>query len=251
MRQRTTIDMTMTKIPADKLRWEHVVPAGTHWSGLIRRGTVLRFTDLEGGANCSLIFFNPEDKLERYNMPDTLKAQHTALLSRGHCLYSDMGRLFASIVEDTLGWHDSFCGVSDAAMVKAKYGESRYQQAGNEMLRNGRDSLLIELGKYGLGPRDLGPTVNLFSKVVADDEGKLNYVNGHSKAGDYVDLRFEMNTLVCLSTAPHPLNHAASYSASPVKLTAYAAGPVTDDDYCRNFRPENRRGFINTERYVG
>jgi hypothetical protein len=240
-----------TNLSPTKLRWEHVVPAGTHWSGMIRRGIVLRFTDIEGGANCSLIFFNPEDKLERYNMPDTLKAQHTALLSKGHCLYSDMGRIFASIVEDTLGWHDSLCGVSDAAMVKARYGESHYQQAGNAMLRNGRDSLLIELGKYGLGPRDLGPTVNLFSKVVADGEGKLAHVAAHSQAGSYVDLRFEMNTLLCLSTAPHPLNASPTYAAQPVKLTAYAADPVAADDYCRNFRPENQRGFINTERYVG
>ncbi|HTH95478.1 MAG TPA: urea amidolyase associated protein UAAP1 [Rhodocyclaceae bacterium] len=240
-----------TNIPAGKLRWEQLIPAGTHWSGLVRRGTVLRFTDIEGGANCSLMFFNPEDKLERYNMPDTLKAQHTALLSRGHCLYSDMGRIFASIVEDTVGWHDSFCGVSDAAMVKAKYGESHYQQAQNAMLRNGRDSLLIELGKYGLGPRDLGPTINLFSKIAADAEGKLSYVAGNSKVGDHVDLRFEMNTLVCLSTAPHPLNSSATYDAKPVMISAYAADPVGGDDYCRNFRPENQRGFTNTERYVG
>jgi hypothetical protein len=242
--------MTTTTLPTDKLRWEHLVPAGTHWSGVIRRGTALRFTDLEGGANCALIFFNPEEKLERYNMPDTLKAQHTALLSRGHCLYSDMGRIFASIITDTVGWHDSFCGVSDAGMVATKYGESHYQQARNEMLRNGRDSLLIELGKYGLGPRDLGPTVNLFSKVVADAQGQLSFVPGNSKAGDFVDLRFEMDTLVCLSTAPHPLKSSATYEAHPVKLTAWTPDPVGTDDYCRNFRPENQRGFINTERYA-
>ena len=240
-----------TTIPTDQLLWTHEVPAGTHWSGLIRRGTVLRFTDLEGGANCALYFLNPEDKLERYNMPDTLKAQHTALLSRGHCLYSDMGRIFASIVEDSVGWHDSFCGVSDAEMVRARYGESHYQQARNDMLRNGRDSLLIELGKYGLGPRDLGPTINLFSKVQPDDDGQLQYVAGHSNAGAYVDLRFEMNTLVALSTAPHPLNHSPRYEAHPVRISAHRANPVAADDYCRNFRPENQRGFINTERYVG
>ncbi|MBT0568986.1 urea carboxylase-associated family protein [Curvibacter sp. CHRR-16] len=238
-------------IPNDKLLWTHEVPAGTHWSGLIRRGTVLRFTDVEGGANCALYFFNPEDKLERYNMPDTLKAQHTALLSRGHCLYSDMGRIFASIVADSVGWHDSFCGVSDADMVRQRYGDSHYQQDRNAMLRNGRDSLLIELGKYGLGPRDLGPTINLFSKVQPDDAGQLQYVHGHSSAGSYVDLRFEMNTLVCLSTAPHPLNHSPRYDAHPVLLSAYRADPVATDDYCRNFRPENQRGFTNTERYVG
>lgn len=243
--------MTSTPLSSGAVRWQHLVPAGTHWSGVLRRGTALRFTDLEGGANCALMLFNPVQTLERYNMPDTLKAQHTALLSRGHCLYSDMGRIFASIIADTVGWHDSFCGVSDAAMVAAQYGQSHYQQARNAMLRNGRDSLLVELGKYGLGPRDLGPTVNLFSKVSADAQGQLRFVAGNSRPGDSVDLRFEMDTLVCLTTVPHPLNDSPQYDAHPVQLTAWQAGPAAADDYCRNFRPENQRGFINTERYVG
>jgi hypothetical protein len=238
-------------VPSDRLRWEHVVPAGTHWSGLMRRGMALRFVDIEGGANVSLLFFNPEDKLERYNMPDTLKAQHTALLTRGHCLYSDMGRIFCSITSDSLGWHDPLCGVSDASLAAKKYGVAPYGARRNEMIRNGRDSLLVELGKYGLGKRDLGPTVNLFSKVTADGDGALHFQPGHSPAGATVDLRFEMNTLVALSTAPHPLDPNPAYAPKPVKLIAWHAGAAPVDDYCRNFRPENARGFFNTERYFG
>jgi uncharacterized protein len=237
-------------IPTGSRLWEHTVPAGTHWSGLLRRGTVLRLIDVSGGANCSVIFFNPEEKLERYNMPDTLKAQHTGMLTRGHCLYSDMGRIFCSIISDTVGWHDPLCGVADAAMSLARYGESHYQQQRNDMVRNGRDSLLVELGKYGLGKRDLGPTVNFFSKVSADTEGKLVFHTGHSKADDFVDLRFEMNTLICLSTAPHPLDTRPTYAPGAIQLVAWHAGLAAADDYCRNFRPENQRGFINTERYV-
>ena len=236
---------------AESLLWEHVIPAGTHWSGLLRRGTALRLTDIEGSANCSVTLFNPEDKLERYNMPDTLKAQHTALLTKGHCLYSDMGRIFCSITGDSLGWHDPLCGVSDAAMAKAKYGESHYQQERNEMVRNGRDSLLIELGKYGLGQRDLGPTINFFSKVSADESSKLQFHSAHSKVGAFVDLRFEMNTLLCLSTAPHPLDPNPAYAPHPIKLTAWCVTAATTDDVCRNSCEENQRGFINTERYVG
>lgn len=232
------------------LLWEYTVPAGTHWSGLLRRGLVLRLTDIEGGANCSVIFFNPEQTLERYNMPDTLKAQHTGLVTRGHCLYSDMGRIFCSITADTVGWHDPLCGVSDAAIARARYGESHYQQQRNDMVRNGRDSLLVELGKYGLGKRDLGPTVNFFSKVGADAEGRLAFHPGNSKPGASVDLRFEMNTLVCLSTTPHPLDPNPKYHPGPVRLSAYRAQPVAADDYCRNLCPENQRGFINTERYA-
>lgn len=239
----------LTPLPVERLLWQHTVPAGTHWSGLIRRGTALRLTDVEGGANCSILLFNPEDKLERYNMPDTLKAQHTGFLTRGHCLYSDMGRIFCSIVGDSLGWHDAICGVGDAAQAREKYGESHYQQARNDMVRNGRDSLLVELGKYGLGKRDLGPTANFFSKVSADDDGRMIFHSGHSSAGSSVDLRFEMNTLVILSTAPHPLDPSPTYAPRPVRLSAWHAGDVPADDYCRNFRPENQRGFINTERY--
>ena len=40
---------TAHDIPSDRLRWQHTVPAGTHWSGLMRRGMALRLTDLEGG----------------------------------------------------------------------------------------------------------------------------------------------------------------------------------------------------------
>jgi uncharacterized protein YcgI (DUF1989 family) len=133
--------------------------------------------------------------------------------------------------------------------VKAKYGEARFQEHRNKMFRNGRDSLLIELGKYGLGKRDLASNVNFFSKVMVDPSGAMQFLPGHSNAGDYVELRFEMNTLVVLSTAPHPMDPQPAYAPKPVRLTASRAVAPGEDDYCRNFRPENRRGFENTERY--
>ncbi len=229
--------------------WEELVPAGHHWSGLIRRGTVLRLTDLGGGANASMLFFNPEDKLERYNMADTMKAQHTAFLTTGHVCYSDMGRIFCSIIRDDAGWNDTFCGVSDAAQINTQFGQADFGLVRNRMYRNGQDSLLIELGKYGLGLRDLVPNVNFFSKVSCDDNGKLHYLPAHSPAGSVIDLRFEMNSLVVLSTAPHPLNPSTEYNPKPVLLSAYSAESITDNDRCRQHCPQNERGFILTDRY--
>ena len=74
------------------------LPAGKHWSMILWRNNRLRLTDLEGGANVGMLFFNPLNLLERYNAPDTLKCQHSFKLTEGHCLYSDMGRIFCSIV---------------------------------------------------------------------------------------------------------------------------------------------------------
>ena len=46
--------------------------------GRIQKGAVLQFKALGANANVSLFCVNAEDKLERYNMPDSLKGQHTA-----------------------------------------------------------------------------------------------------------------------------------------------------------------------------
>ena len=60
------VQNTVQEIAKDALLWEDRVPGGAHWSGIVRRGTTLRLTDLSGGANCSAIFFNHEEKLELY-----------------------------------------------------------------------------------------------------------------------------------------------------------------------------------------
>jgi uncharacterized protein len=237
----------MEKLSKQNLLWEEIIPGGAHWSFQMKRGSALRITDMEGGANLSSLFYNLDEKLERYNMPDTLKAQHTAHLTKGFVCYSDMGRVMASIVEDSCGWHDTICGMSNAALVEKKYGKAAYQQYRNEMYRNARDSFLIELGKWGLGKRDIVPNVNFFSKVSADDTGNLHYQANHSRAGDFVELRFEMNVLVVLSACQHPLDPNAQYAPRPVQLQAWRCGTPNDGDYCRNFRPENVRGFYNTE----
>jgi uncharacterized protein YcgI (DUF1989 family) len=85
-----------------------------------------------GGANAGAMFYNAEAPVERYNMPDTLKAQHIAKLTKGFVLYSDMGRVLCSITEDTVGWHDPLGGTSSAATVAAKYGKATYQDCHND-----------------------------------------------------------------------------------------------------------------------
>ena len=227
--------------------WSTLFPGGAHWSYHVRRGTTLRFVDLEGGANVSLLLYRADDRTERLNVPDTLKAQHTAHLGHGKVLYSDMGRILASFSRDTVGWHDPLCGVSDAALVERRYGMHRYQEHRNGMYRNGKDSLLIELGKWGLGLRDFVPTVNLFSKVAVQEDGAFEFAAGNSKRGDLVELRFEMDTIVAVSTAPHPLDPSPEYAPKKVGIVAWNSGTAGPEDACRLSCPENARGYYNTE----
>ena len=229
--------------------WEETIRGGDTWSHVLKRGTSLRITDLEGGANVGALFFNFEIPVERYNMPDTLKAQHTAHLTKGFVLYSDMGRILCSITEDTCGWHDPLCGHLDAERTRVKYGEAKYQQVRNEFHRNARDNFLIEMEKFGLDIRDMPINVNFFSKVVVRDDGSLKFVNANSKPGDSAELRAEMNTLVILDTCQHPLDPEPSYRPKPVKISVQPMAAPAGVDLCRISRPENERGFVNTEKY--
>lgn len=236
-------------LPAVEPIWEELLRGGAHWSGVLRRGQALRLQALGPRANVAALLYSREQPLERYNMADTLKAQHTAHLTAGCVCYSDMGRILCSLTADTLGWHDPISGLTDEALVSSRYGATSFQQHRNDRRVSGREAMLVELGKHGLGERDLVACINFFSKVWVDEAGAMHFVPGHSHAGDALDLRFEMDTLVLLHNGPHPLDPGPAWAPPDVLLQAWRAPAVAADDPCRKRCPENERGFINTERY--
>jgi len=228
--------------------YEETVPGGGHTSFVLKRGQLLRLTDLEGGGNASVLLFNAAEKSERLNLPDSLKCQHTARLTAGHCLYSDMGRVLAAITADSCGWHDSFGGVLNAAEVQEKYGQGRYQELRNGFYRNGVDNLLVEMGKWDMRLQDLLMCLNLFSRVDVDADGCFRFAQGNSKAGDFVELYAPMDTLVVLTALQHPLDPNPHYAPKPIGLTWQQVASDGISVLCRTSRPENGRGFHNTER---
>lgn len=243
--------MTADTIDPNLIAYDEVLPGGCHWSMVVSRGWTLRLTDLEGGANVAALFINHDEKSERYCMPDTLKAQHSAYLTQGLVCYSDMGRVLMSITDDTYGYHDTICGTTTASSIAEKFGTRTFQIARNDYHRSGRDSLLMELGRWGLDRRDLVANVNFFSRLEVDDSGRTALSPQVSAAGSHVDLRAEMNILTILSATPHPLHHAGEYPNRPVRMTVWRSGLGAKDDACRRSRPENERGFRNTEAWFG
>ena len=229
------------------LFWQQFIPGGCHWSGIIRRGTTLRLTDIEGGGNAAVLFYNQEEKLERYNMADTLKSQHTFRLTQGHACHSDMGRIFCCITADTVGWHDTVCGLSDTQIIQKKYGVARYQEHRNNMFRSCLDGMLIELGKWGMGVRDVVSNINFFSKVSTDAAGNMIFDTAHGKVGAYVDLSFVMDTLMVLSAAPHPLDPRAPYLPGGINLELSETLPEAAEQCLRI--AENTRAMLNTQHF--
>lgn len=194
-----------------------------------------------------MLLYNASQPLDRYNMPDTLKGQHISKLQTGSCLHSDMGRLLASLVDSSLDWHDPLCGFTHPGETVEKFGKKTFGESLNDYYKNGWDNFLRELGKHGMGKKDLVPCVNLFSKVHADEEGKLIYTEDHGSIDDYVMLRMELKTIVILSNTPHPLHPPGDYPGGKITLEVFDEIPTDpESDVCIQSRPENLRAWENT-----
>ncbi len=223
---------------------------GEKWSGAIGRNKYIRFKALGDNANVSVLLYNMHDTSERYNMPDTLKAQYTAHLTKGNVLMSDNGRVLASITEDSLGWHDTISGHTTRLLTDEKYGITTYQEHGNEYYRCGEENFKVELIRNNMSKRDIVPCVNLFSKVYVEDDGSMIYVPDHCKNGATITLRTEMDIILVVSNTPNPLDLSEKYPSVPVIMDVYDA-PQTDlMDECVNHRAENYRAFENTWDYL-
>ena len=232
-------------VASDDLVWDETIAAGGYASRQIARGTRLRLTDLAGDASPSLLLFNAERPVERLNIADTLKVQWNGYLGQGRLLLSDMGRVLASLVEDTAGTHDAFCGASNQASNARKYGDG-FNHGDHP---NARDRFSLGVAKFGLGRKDIHPCLNLFKEVRVAQGGETVIDVGPYPPGRFVTLRAEMDLIVVVANCPHVLDPRPAYAVTPLRATAWR-GPVTPEaDPIRNATPEGLRAFLNVEDY--
>jgi urea carboxylase-associated protein 2 len=241
-----TLVEAMPTLPAPEgLVWEEVVAGGGYTALRARRGTRIRVTDLEGDACAGLLLHRADQPGERLNVADTVKVQWQAYLGAGSLLLSDMGRVLATVLEDTSGRHDTFCGTTNARTNAVRYGDG----APDGAHPNGRDHFGVALAKLGLARRDIAPNVNLFASVRVEADGRLAF-DPAGEAGAQVVLRCELPLLVSIVNVPHPLDARPAYTATPLRVTAWEGPPAAEDDPWRTATPEATRAFLATEREV-
>jgi len=196
---------------------EEVLQPGADWAMVVRRGQRLRIVDLEGRQAVDFLCYNAQNPAERYNAADTMKYAGTIFLTKGHALWSDLGRKLFTVVEDTCGRHDTIGGCCSAESNLVRYGV-----AGTP---NCRDNFLQTLGRFGLGKKDIVANVNWFMNVPVEADGRMGIVEGLSKPGDYVDLEAEMDTLAVISNCPQTRNPCNGGNPTPIKLILYEPTP--------------------------
>jgi uncharacterized protein len=233
-------DKPAPALAEDLIVHRETIPGGWYWSTRVKANEVLRISLDEGFSTLSLIAWNAADTSERLNLPDTVKVQWTTGLGKGRVIFSDMGKVMFSIVEDSSGAHDVLMGGSTASSNAKKYAGTN-----GPGLRNTRDNFVLLATKAGLDKRDIPAALALFAPVRVDADGRFHWKPELVSEGDYVDLRAEMDMIVGFSNCPHPLDPNPVYAPNPVTVTRIKAVEPLADDLCRTATPEAVRGFEN------
>ena len=228
--------------------YAHDIPGGTAWSVPVPAGRLLTLTAAGNGANVSTLVF-AADRLDRLNLPDTLKAQMTARIVPPVVLMSDRGLALASVIDSSVDWHDALCGFTGPRDLEV-LPPTDYQHDRNSWRRSAHELFVLELAKYGMGEADLHGSVNFFSKVVPAPDAlcSLTFVTGAAQAGDHVTLRAEQDLLMVLATTPHPLDPAPDAPSPGVRIEIAPGEPWDTQDLSFRFRPESARALEQTRR---
>ncbi|MGV8854744.1 MAG: urea amidolyase associated protein UAAP1 [Devosia sp.] len=222
------------ELAADAIIHRETIPGGWYWSTALKAGDSIRIDQTNGPSAVAMIAWSQNDHSERLCLPDTIKLQWTTGIAKGRVLFSDMGRVLVSVTEAASSAHDGLMGGSTVASNARYPGDTR----------NTRDNFILAAGKLGLDRRDIPSALSFFAPVRVDGDGRFFWREDLRQAGDYVELRAEMDLTIALSNCPHPLDPAPAYAPNPVNVTRFRV-PVAADDLCRTATAEAVRGFEN------
>lgn len=195
--------------------FEQVIPAGDGWIHVVKQGQRLRITDMEGNQAADTLFYNANNPKDRYSAVDTISAQSSIYLTTGSKLLTQNGNVLMTIVDDTVGRHDTLGGACSQESNMVRYDiAKRYMHAC-------RQTFLKYALRYGLDKRDIANNVNFFMNVPVTPEGKLTFEDGLSAPGKYVEMEANMDTLVLISNCPQLNNPCNAYNPTPVKVEIF------------------------------
>lgn len=201
--------------------YRHVIPAGDFWMHEIKAGQTLRILDLEGNQAADTLFYRADDFRERYSAQDTIRENGGIYLTTGTKLYSNELNVLAEITADTCGRHDTLGGACACESNAVRYGH------GKKYMHACRQSFLLGLmtwpgATFDLNKRDIPANINFFMNVPVTPEGGLQFADGVSSPGKYVEMIARMDVVCLISNCPQLNNPCNGWNPTPVEVLIWS-----------------------------
>ncbi|KKI89372.1 urea carboxylase [Bacillus sp. SA1-12] len=194
--------------------YDQTILAGEGWMHELLPGQVLRIVDLEGNQAADTLFYNAENPDDHYSAVATIAGQGNIYLSTGTILRAESNKELLKIVADTCGCHDTLGGACSAQSNTVRYSHDTLP------MHNCRDTFMLQLAKYDdtYTKRDLAPNINFFMNVPVTPEGGLQFADGVSAPGRYVEVQSIVKTIALISNCPQLNNPCNAYNPTPIRV---------------------------------
>ena len=195
---------------------EEIVPARQGWARRIARGDTLVITDLEGQQAVDFLCFDADDPGDRYSATNTIKVQGNVYVGLGTVLHADSGRALMTVVEDTIGRHDTIYGCCSNPNNRLRYGV--------ETTESCYSNFETVLAPFGLGREAIVANINWFMSVPIMEDGSAGVAEAALHPGSRVALRADRDVLVALSNCPQMHNPCNGYNPTPIQVQVVRDG---------------------------
>ncbi len=159
----------------------------------LKKGQVLRIIDPMGQQVADLFSVNEHDHRCTLSSGRSLDYAGKIYLSQGDLLYANDSLVMFTILADSVGKHDFLLTPCSQEMFEILYKHVGHHPSCFENLRNA-------LAPFGIEGHQISTTFNVFMNVNIHDGGRMTVDAPTSTAGDFIDLRAEMD-MVCGLTA--------------------------------------------------
>ncbi len=159
----------------------------------LRRGEIVRVSDPCGEQVADLFAFKDGESSCSLSSGRSIDYAGKIFLTTGDVLYSNDSRPMLTIVADTVGRHDFLLTPCSQEMFELLYGHEGHHPSCFE-------NLCTSFAVYGIKPEQISTTFNIFMNVTVDSSGAVRVEAPTSRAGDFIELRAEMD-LICALTA--------------------------------------------------
>ena len=190
---------------------EVIVEPKMPWSGIVEKGKTLTITDLEGQQAVDFLCYDADNPTDRFSATNTVKVQGNIYIEEGSVLIADSGKPLLTVVEDTVGRHDTIYGCCSNPNNLLRYGV--------ETTESCYTNFEGELARLGMGREAIVPNVNWFMSVPVLEDGSAGVATAALQPGSFVRLQAECNVLAVLSNCPQMHNPCNGYNPTAIKVT--------------------------------
>jgi uncharacterized protein len=195
------------------------VPAGQGTACRVHRGQLLRVVDVMGGQVADFNAWSLPDFQEQFWSGRT-RIMEGAHLSAGCRLWSSPSmEIMFTVTNDTVKRKPSPLGGKSHDLLWARCSSQLWKiREGLENAPNCQDNLAHAIQPFGLSVRHVHDAFNIFMKTGLDARDRLFQEDPESEAGDYLELRAEIDCLVAVSACPGQANRKPGWERWPLLL---------------------------------